>query len=71
MKDKNHYAENKANYGIIYDGNLPENVRDELIDRCPGNDCGIIYNPEYHPKFKQWLIDNDMPVECYIVWFSW
>ncbi len=73
MKDKNSYSDYYRNYGMIYDGKLPEKVRDQIIDNndkiC--NDIGVIVNPEYNPLFGLWLIENDMPVECYIVWFSW
>lgn len=59
-----------AAYQVIDMGKLPEEVTDNL--ECPGNDCAKIYNPKYHQKFKQWLIENGHdPEACYIGWWSW
>lgn len=56
-----------AKYQILEIMDLPEECQPE----CPGNDTGQIVNPEYHPKLKQWLIDNNYPVKPYIGWWSW
>ncbi len=69
MKDK--YAGHYSKYGIIHDAKLPESVRDEVCNDCLGNDSGRLFNPKYHPKFKEWLESEGMPVEPYIIWFSW
>jgi hypothetical protein len=58
-------------YPIIHDCKLPGDVRDEICDDCPGNDAGRIFNPEYHPKFKAWLEQQNLELKPYIVWFSW
>jgi hypothetical protein len=60
-----------AHYKVISDGKLPEDVRDEILDCCKGNDCATLVNPDYWPKFKQWLIENNAEVECYLIWWSW
>jgi hypothetical protein len=70
MADKNKHAGHYAKYGIISDSVLPDDVRDEVLERF-SNDSGRIFNPEYNPKFKAWLEKEEMPVECYIVWCSW
>ena len=71
MKDKNTFANHYSNYGIIYHGNLPSSIKDEICDNCPGNDSGRIINPKCYPLLKEWLQENDMPVEPYIIWWSW
>lgn len=71
MTDKNKYAGHYAGYGIVSEGNLPVDVRDELCNDGPGNDAGRIIDPEYRPKFKAWLKAEQMPIQPYIVWWSW
>ena len=67
----NKYSGGYEKYDIIHDGKLPNDVRDELCNDCPGNDAGRIFNPEYHSRFKTWLESEGMPLRPYIVWFSW
>lgn len=61
----------KMGYDKVEVLDLPENVQDELCDMCPGNPAGTIINPDYHPLFRQWLIDNGHEVKCYFGWWSW
>lgn len=70
MADKNKHASGYSEYGIIFDGNLPDEVRDEVCNEAT-NDSGRIANPKYNPLFKAWLEKEEMPVECYIIWSSW
>lgn len=60
-----------SSYDVISDGDLPKDVRDEILDCCPSNDCATIVNPEYWPKMKAWLIENQTPVKPYLIWWSW
>lgn len=71
MADRDKLCGHMKKYGIIQDRYLPDAVRDELCNDCPGNDCGVIINPEYRPLFAEWLKSEDMPIDCYIIWFSW
>ena len=50
---------------------LPEDIQNELCDQCPGNPAGTIVNPIYHPKLRQWLIDNNKEIKPYFAWWSW
>ncbi len=61
----------QSTYDFIDDSELPDDVRDSVLDEIQGNDCGTIINPKYHPLFNQWLIDNGHEVKCYILWASW
>ena len=70
LNDKNHFAGYYSNYGIIDDGLLPWDVRKEISNECPKSDSGSIVTPN-HPLFRKWLRDYAMPVESYIVWWSW
>ena len=62
----------ESRYKFIDYADIPKEVRDELCDGCPSNDCGTIVNPSYHSKFKEWLEANGEDVtKCYIIWWSW
>lgn len=41
----------------ICDGELPENVRDEILDLCPGNgaSCNVRVDEERYPLFYHWV----------------
>lgn len=68
----NRHAGHYVKYGIIYAHFLPDDVEEELSSAAEcGNDCGRIMNPDYNDKFKVWLEKEGMPVEPYIIWFSW
>lgn len=59
-------------YRILEVMNLPEEVQDELSDKCPSNDSGKIINPKYCPKLKEWLTANGFDnTERFIGWWSW
>lgn len=60
-------------YRILEVLHLPEDIQEELSNQCDRNDSGVIVNPEYHPKLKAWLKDNNNgnDTECFIAWWSW
>jgi len=59
-------------YRILEVMHLPDDIQEELQNRCLGNDSGVIINPDYHPKLKAWLKTNEHnDTECFIAWWSW
>ena len=66
------YSGGYNKYPILCDRKLPDEVRDEVCNDCPGNDSGKLFNPEYNPKLKAWLESVGLDsTQCYIIWFSW
>lgn len=57
-------------YDLVDGHKFPRDVWEEVVEEC-GNDTARIVNPEYSPKFKQFLIDGGYEVKCYMVWISW
>ena len=67
-----HPTVHPCRYQILEAAGLPEDLRDELSTKyCPANDCGVIVNPKYSEKLMAWLKKEQLPVECYILWWSW
>ncbi len=60
-----------SQYQILEISDLPEDIQDELSERCTGNDSGKIINPDYYPLLRKWLVDNGHKTTCYIGWWSW
>ena len=59
-----------AKYLVLEMMDLPEEVQTEVD--CPGNDVGMIINPEYHPLIRAWLSGHGYSnTDCYIGWWSW
>lgn len=69
--DKNAFANGMDEYGIIDYALLPDHVQEELTAEEASNDMGRVVNSEYYPIFTAWLREKGMPVDSYIVWWSW
>lgn len=71
MKDKNALAGSYHYYGIISaPEHMPSEVESELcMEDFRHHSAMMVWpNAEYRPKFTQWLVDHDMPLEIgYVV----
>jgi len=51
---------------VLHTNDLPEDIRDDLLDYCPGNDTYVTYWIERPEKFREELNDVDDRLWNYI-----